>query len=154
MGAQGHVLSIYCSPLLLRLVLPGMERRKVGFGISLPPLRIMSGPIQHFYASILDAWRLSVFAKLSERKGLWGVECADFQGSLQLLTSSHLRERDKMLLRAMLCGGVWNGFLLGKTKKMFFVDSVARGMRWSFILGEHLSPCCMLGHLSLPPYGP
>ena len=41
----------------------------------------------------------------------------DFQGSLQLLTSSHLRERDKMLLRALLCGGVWNGFLLGKAKK-------------------------------------
>ena len=45
------------------------------------------------------------------------VEFADFQGSLQLLTSSHLRERDKMLLRAILCVGVWNGFLLGKAKK-------------------------------------
>ena len=40
-----------------------------------------------------------------------------FKGSLQLLTSSHLRERDKMLLRAMLCVGVWNGVLLGKAKK-------------------------------------
>ena len=57
------------------------------------------------------------FAKLSERKGFWGVEFSDFQGSLQLLTSSHLRERDKMLLKAVLCGGVWNGFLLGKAKK-------------------------------------
>ena len=28
------------------------------------------------------------FAKLSERKGFWGVELADFQGSSQLLTSS------------------------------------------------------------------
>ena len=52
-----------------------------------------------------------------ERKGFWGVQYADFKGSLQLLTSSHLRERDKMLLRAILCGGVWNGFLLGKAKK-------------------------------------
>ena len=42
---------------------------------------------------------------------------ADFQGSLQLLTSSHLWERDKMLLRAILCGRIWNGFLLGKAKK-------------------------------------
>ena len=46
-----------------------------------------------------------------------GAEFSDLQGSLQLLDSSHLRERDKMLLRAILCGGVWNGFLLGKAKK-------------------------------------
>ena len=39
------------------------------------------------------------------------------KGSLQLLHSTHLRDRDKMLLRAILCGGVWNGFLLGKAKK-------------------------------------
>ena len=37
------------------------------------------------------------------------AEYADFKGSLQLLTSSHLRERDKMLSRAILCGGVWDG---------------------------------------------
>ena len=46
-----------------------------------------------------------------------GGQFADFHGSLQLLTLSHLRERDKMLLRAILCGSVWNGFLLGKAKK-------------------------------------
>ena len=34
--------------------------------VSLPPLRMMTDPIQHFYASILDAWRHSVFARLSE----------------------------------------------------------------------------------------
>ena len=45
------------------------------------------------------------------------VQFADLKGSLQLLTSTHLRDRDKMLLRAILCGGVWNGFLLGKAKK-------------------------------------
>ena len=47
-------------------------------------------------------------------KVFWGGSFADFKGSLQLLTSSHLRERDKMLSRAILCGEVWNGFLLGK----------------------------------------
>ena len=57
------------------------------------------------------------FSKLSERKGFWGVEFADLKGSLQLLNSTHLRDRDKMLLRAIMCGGVWNGFLLGKAKK-------------------------------------
>ena len=60
-------------------------------------LRMMTGPVQHFYSSILDAWRFHVFAKLSERKGFFGGEYADFQGYLQLLTSSHLRERDKVL---------------------------------------------------------
>ena len=50
-------------------------------------------------------------------KGFWSVEFADLKGSLQLLNSTHLRERYKMLLRAILCGGVWNGFLLGKAKK-------------------------------------
>ena len=84
---------------------------------SLPPLRMMTGPIQHFFSSILDAWRYLVFAMLAEREGFRGVQFADFKGSLQLLTSSHLRERDKMLLRAILCGGVWNGFLLGRAKK-------------------------------------
>ena len=77
----------------------------------------MSGPVQHFYSSLLDAWRYGIFAKLSERKGFLGAEYVDFTGSLQLLTPSHLRERDKMLLRTILCGRVWNGFLLGKAKK-------------------------------------
>ena len=40
--------------------------------VSLPPLRMMTGPVQRFCSSILDAWRFSVFAKLSERKGFSG----------------------------------------------------------------------------------
>ena len=41
----------------------------------------------------------------------------DIYGSHQLLVSSHFRERDNMLLRAILAGGVWNGFLLSKAKE-------------------------------------
>ena len=33
------------------------------------------------------------------------------------LPRRNLRKRDKMLLRAILRGGVWNGFLFGKAKK-------------------------------------
>ena len=66
---------------------------------------MITGPVQHFRSAILDAWRFQVFAKLSERQGFLGGEFSDFHGSLQLLTSSHLRERDKMLLRAILCEG-------------------------------------------------
>ena len=46
-----------------------------------------------------------------------GNPLLDYEGTGQLLFSSHLRERDKTLLRSILCGGVWNGFLLGKTKE-------------------------------------
>ena len=49
-GAQGH------GPVHLLLI-----------SAALPPLRMMTGPVQHFYSSILDAWRFSVFAKLSKR---------------------------------------------------------------------------------------
>ena len=69
------------------------------------PLRMMTGPIQHFYSSVLDAWRLRISAQLAERKGFRRAELVDFKGSLHLLNSSHLRERDKMLLRAILSGG-------------------------------------------------
>ena len=99
-GAQGH------GPVHLLLI----SAAEIGFAwdsceqgwirVSLPPLRMMTGPIQHFRNAILDAWRFHVFSKLSERKGFWGVEFADLKGSLQLLN-----------------GGVWNGFLLGKAKK-------------------------------------
>ena len=41
----------------------------------------------------------------------------DFRGSMQLLDSSHVRDRDKALLRAILSGGLWNGFLLGKVRR-------------------------------------
>ena len=37
----------------------------------------------------------------------------DFSGTLQLLDSSHDRERDKGLLRSIMVGSFWNGFLLG-----------------------------------------
>ena len=40
----------------------------------------------------------------------------DVHGSLQLLNSSHVRERDKGLLRSVMVGGVWNGFLLGRVR--------------------------------------
>ena len=36
--------------------------------------------------------------------------------SLQLLNSSHVRERDKALLRSIMVGGVWNCFLLSRVR--------------------------------------
>ena len=71
----------------------GAER--VWVRVFLPFLRMMTGPVQHFRSAVLDAWRFQVFARLSEREVFLGGEFADFHGSLQLLTSSHLRERGK-----------------------------------------------------------
>ena len=50
------------------------------------------------------------------RKGFRGGPLLDIHGSLQLLSSSHVRERDKGLLRSIMVGGVWNGFLLGRVR--------------------------------------
>ena len=40
----------------------------------------------------------------------------DIAGTLQLLDSSHVRERDKALLRSVLVGWVWNGFLVERVR--------------------------------------
>ena len=107
-GVQGHgpVHLLLISAAELGFAQNGAERGWVR--VSLPPLRMMTGPVQDFYSAILDAWRFSVFLPSYLRgRGFLGAEYADFKGSLQLLTSSHLRERDKMLLRAIL----WKGCL-------------------------------------------
>ena len=130
------VLSIFFLSLLLNWCFLGIGEEKGWVRVSLPLLRTMTGPVQHFYSSILDAWRVSVFAKLSERKG---AEYADLKGSLQPHTSSHLRERDKMLLRAILCGGVWNGFLAPVLWQ--------KRRRWALVLGVYfLPPSSTLGN--------
>ena len=59
----------------------------------LPLLSNLAGPIQHFRAAILDAWRNRVAADLYGRKGFRGGTLLDIHGSLQLLNSSHVRER-------------------------------------------------------------
>ena len=73
----------------------------------LPLLSNLPGPFQHFR-------RDAVSAELCTRKGFRGGPLFDIDGTLQLLNSDHVRERDKALLRSILVGGVWNGFLLGK----------------------------------------
>ena len=83
----------------------------------LPPLRMMTGPIQHFRSATWHAWQSKVSADLSRRKGFRGCFCVDIYGSHQQLVSSHLRERDKMLLRAILTGGVGMAFCSARSKK-------------------------------------
>ena len=77
-GAQGHgpVRLLLTSAAEVGFAWDGDERGWVRS--FLPPLRMMTGPIQHFYSSILDAWRFCVFAKLSERKSFFGSEYFDY----------------------------------------------------------------------------
>ena len=82
----------------------------------LPLLSNLAGPLQHFKAGVLDAWRNRVAADLCGRKGVRCGPLLDIHGSLQLLDSSHDRERDKALLRNVFVGGVWNGMLLGRVR--------------------------------------
>ena len=82
----------------------------------LPGLNNLAGPFQHFQSAILDAWRDKVAADLCARRGFRGGPLLGLPDSHQLLDSSHVRERDKMLLRSVMVGGVWTGFLLGKVR--------------------------------------
>ena len=64
----------------------------------------MAGPIQHFRAAVLGAWRLKVSVDLCSRKGFGGGPFLDVSGTMQLLNSDHVRQRDKALLRGVLVG--------------------------------------------------
>ena len=59
-----------------------------------------------------------------------GGPVLDVHGSLQLLTSSHVRERDKALLRSIMVGGVWNGFLLGRVRSQIVPCRFCGSARW------------------------
>ena len=60
--------------------------------------------LSNIFRAIFQAWQIKVSAQLEERKGVRGAQFLDVKGSSQLLISSHLRERDKMLLRSILSG--------------------------------------------------
>ena len=79
----------------------------------MPALCQLSSPFQFFRCAIWDAWRTEVAGDLSSRAGFRDGRYIDFRGSLKLFSSPHLRGRNKGLLRGILSGGVWNGFLLG-----------------------------------------
>ena len=122
---------------------------------ALPPLTMLSGRVQHFQKAILEAWQLKVGAQLAERQGFRSAQFLDLRRSLQLLNSSHLREREKMPLRSILCGGVWKGFTLGKAERRRYCAAfVGREMVMVLFLGSvPFHPFCILGiSLRFPPF--
>ena len=114
--ALGMVLSIFFLLVLLKLDFSGILVILAWVRPGLRPLSNLAGPVQHFQNAIFEAWRDKVSLDLCCRKGFRGGPLLDVHGSLQLLTSSHVRERDKALLRSIMVGGVWNGFLLGRVR--------------------------------------
>ena len=86
-----------------------------------------------------------VAAELCAREGFRGGPLFDITGTLQLLHSVHVRERDKALLRGVLIGGVWNGvpFEWGQVNSLFHAGScgVADGEGHLF-LDMYLSSLC------------
>ena len=108
----------------------------------LPGLGLLAGPYQHFKAAIWDAWRSKVSFDMCQRQGFRGGPLLDIAGSLQLLHAPHVRERDKALLRGIMAGGVWNGFLLSVMpgEKSFRAVIAARRMEMGISFGNVLTP--------------
>ena len=57
--------------------------------LGLRVLSYLAGPIQHFRAAVLEAWRSKVAADLCVRKGFRWSPCLDVDGTLQLFNSDH-----------------------------------------------------------------
>ena len=115
-GCPGHGLIHLLSASVAEI---GFSVGSFGFGLVSAWFALacsnLAGPM-HFKAAILDAWRTKVAAGLCGREGSRGGPLLDVHGFLQLLDSSYVRERDKGLLRSIMVGGVWNGYLLGKVR--------------------------------------
>ena len=70
----------------------------------LPHLCQLASPYQFFKSAVWDAWCAKVACDLSARQGFRGGGLLDLRGSLRMLRSSHVRDRDKELLRGILSG--------------------------------------------------
>ena len=78
----------------------------------------------------MDAWRNCNSTDVCGREGFRDGPLLDYTGSMQPLVSSHVRDRDKALLRGILSGrgGGWCG------EKTFLVGFVRVQMGWSVLI--------------------
>ena len=69
------VLFTFSLLVLLRLVFDGILWLCVGLGLACPCLVNLAGPVQHFKAAILDAWRNKFSADLLRQGGFpeWSI---------------------------------------------------------------------------------
>ena len=87
----------------------GFRWGPLAFAWSRPDLPLhcdLAGPVQHFRAAVLDAWRDKVTADLCGRTGFRGGPLLDFHGSMQLLDSYHVRVVSGMVFSLRGLGGI------------------------------------------------
>ena len=107
----------------------------------LPPLHQMAGPYQHYQAAIWEAWQAKVSFDPCRRQGFRGGPLLDIAGSLQLLHSPHVRERDKALLRAVMVGGSGMDFFsVMPGEKSFRAASAVSSMGMGIFFGNVHTP--------------
>ena len=78
----------------------------------LPLLRIISGRLQHFRSVVFPSWQDKVAGDLLQER-MFSCECCFDKW---ISPTPWLFPPEKMLLRAVLSGGVWNWFLLSKAQ--------------------------------------
>ena len=81
----------------------------------LPLLGNLAGPLQHFKAAILDAWRNKVAAELCGRKGFRGL-CWMSMSPCSSLILLMFEKEIRLSFAASWWGGVWNGLLLRRVR--------------------------------------
>ena len=143
--AYGMVLSIFTLLVLLRLALGGIFWLWLGLDPVCPCLVIWLALVNILNATILDAWRNKVAAHLCGREGFRGGPLLDVYDSLQLLNSSHVRDRDKGLLRSIMVGCVCGTIFcwVGSKGSLFHVGFVVLLTAMvTFLGGMYLSSTC------------
>ena len=70
----------------------------------LPHLCQLASPYQFFKSAVWDAWCAKIACDLGARQGFRSGGLLDLRWSLRMLRSSHVRDRDKGLLRGTLPG--------------------------------------------------
>ena len=114
-------------------------------GWSRPGLFVVSnlaGPVQHFEAVVLDAWRTRVVPDLCDREGFLGYLLLDIHGSLQLLNSSHAKKgiRPCSGVSWLVVSGMATSWA-GSEVSLYLADFVVLLIVMVTFLGECTSSC-------------
>ena len=113
-GAHGHGLC-HCSLLLRKWGLSGRGEQQGWIRAALPPLRMLAGLSNIFRVLFLRPGSSKLMLSCRIRRVL-GVRCSWISEDLYNFSPLPTCGKDKLLLRSILCGGVWNGFLLEKAE--------------------------------------
>ena len=109
-------LCIFWFVALLKSGSNGVQKVSVGIGLDCLGYPFLKGPFNTSSLLLLMLGEIVSLLTSAVGRGFGGGPFLDFGGSMQLLVSSHVRSRDKALLRGILSGDVWNGFLISKVR--------------------------------------